>query len=251
MFKLELRKNIIYHKVIQDLCVGETGNQYQDGKQIINDKYDIQDYTMKSFKQYIAESVKSYSYTIKIAGDVDKNFLDLFKYNLNKFEPIKISDPVRTPIQKEPYGFANLTNQPVTIIKAEFRYPATEVMIQQISQLLGYNLNMVRVVSSNFDDSINSEQGGYANQADHNPLLNHTELEEQPGAKEAAKAYGDSYLSSIKKQAEGSEVDIPYATKKTPDAFDPFKPYLPDDKAKNSPMSKIKLPPKPKTGAMA
>ena len=33
---------------------------------------------MKSLKQYITESVKTYNYTIKIAGDVDKNFLDLF-----------------------------------------------------------------------------------------------------------------------------------------------------------------------------
>jgi hypothetical protein len=58
---------------------------------------------MRSLKQYITESLKSYNYTIKIAGDVDKNFIDMFKYNLNKFDPIRISDPVKTPIQKDPY----------------------------------------------------------------------------------------------------------------------------------------------------
>ena len=100
---------------------------------------------MKSLKTYITESLKSYNYTIKIAGDVDKNFIDMFKYNLNKFDPIRISDPTKTPIQKDPYGFPNLANQSVTIIKADFRYPATEPMIQQIAQLLGYNINMVRV----------------------------------------------------------------------------------------------------------
>ena len=205
---------------------------------------------MKSLKQYIVESVHTYNYTIKIAGDVDKNFLELFKYNLNKFDPVKISDPVSTPIQKDPYGFPNLANQSVTILKAEFRYPATEPMIQQIAQLLGYQVNMVRVVGTDFNDSINNEAEGYANEADHNPLLLHTELEEQPGGKEASKEYAGSFLQSIKKQSEGSQIDIPYAGSKTPDAFDPFKPYLDDEKlGDQSPMSKITRPPKPATGA--
>ena len=207
---------------------------------------------MRSLKQYITESLKSYNYTIKIAGDVDKNFIDMFKYNLNKFDPIRISDPVKTPIQKDPYGFPNLANQSVTIIKADFRYPATEPMIQQIAQLLGYNVNMVRVISSQYDDSINSEAEGYANEMKDSPILTHEEMGEQPGAKEANKAYGDSYLSSIKDQMKGSTIDIPYAGQKTPNSFDPFKPYLDDEKmGDKSPMSTIKRPPKPATGASA
>lgn len=205
---------------------------------------------MKSLKHYIVESVHTYNYTIKIAGDVDKNFIDLFKYNLKKFDPVKIGEPTSTPIQKDPYGFPNLSNQSVTIIKAEFRYPATEPMIQQIAQLLGYQVDMVRVVSSDFDNSINSEAAGYANEMDHNPLLLHPELEEQPGAKEASKNYGDSYLKSIQAQAKDSKIDIPYDAKKTPDAFDPFKPYLDNDpRGIKSPMSTIKRPAKPATGA--
>jgi len=205
---------------------------------------------MKSLKTYITESLKSYKYTIKIAGDVDKNFIDMFKYNLNKFDPIRISDPTKTPIQKDPYGFPNLSNQSITIIKADFRYPATEPMIQQIAQLLGYNVNMVRVISSQYDDSINSEAEGYANEMKDSPVLTHEEMGEQPGAKEANKAYGDSYLTSIKDQMKGSTIDIPYAGQKTPNAFDPFKPYLDDKKlGDKSPMSTITRPPKPATGA--
>ena len=205
---------------------------------------------MKSLKQYIVESVHTYNYTIKIAGDVDKNFIELFKYNLNKFDPVKIGEPTSTPIQKSPFGFPNLSNQSVTIIKAEFRYPATEPMIQQIAQLLGYQVDMVRVVGTDFDDSINNEQAGYANEMSHNPLLLHPELEEQPGAKEASKNYGDSYLKSIQAQSKDSKIDIPYAGTKTPDAFDPFKPFLDNDpRGIKSPMSTIKRPAKPATGA--
>ena len=196
------------------------------------------------------ESVHTYNYTIKIAGQVDKNFLDMFKYNLNKFDPVKIGEPKSTPIQKDPYGFPNLQNQSVTIIKAEFRYPATEPMIQQIAQLLGYQVDMVRVVGTDFDDSIDKEQVGYENEMSHSPLLDHEQLEEQPDAKAANKAYGDSYLQSIKDQTKDSMINIPYAGKETPDSFDPFKPYLDDKKmGDKSPMTTITRPAKPATGA--
>lgn len=205
---------------------------------------------MRSLKHFIVESIHTYKYTIKIAGTIDKNFIDMFKYNLKKFDPVEISEPKSTPIQKSPYGFPNLENESVTLIKVEFRYPATEPMVQQLAQLCGYNVNMVRMISTHFDDSIDSEQAGYQNEMSHSPLLNHTELEEQPDAKEASKAYGDSYLQSIKDQAKESKIDIPYAGTRTKDAFDPFKPYLDDKKmGDKSPMSTIKMPPKPKTGA--
>ena len=125
---------------------------------------------MKSLKKYIAESVHLYEYTIKIAGEIDKNFLDLFKYNLKKFDPVEIGEPVTTPIQKNPYGFPNLQNVPVTVLKCKFRYPATEPMVQQLAQLLGYNLNYVRLVSTSFNDSINVENSSYEEQMKDSPL---------------------------------------------------------------------------------
>ena len=204
---------------------------------------------MKSLKQYIAESVHLYEYTVKIAGEVDKNFLDLFKFNLNKFEPIEISDPITTPIQKNPYGFQGLENMPVTIFKCKFRYPASEPMIQQMAQLLGYNVNMVRAIDTKYDESVDKEMEGYENQMSHSPVLTHEEMEDS--GKKASEEYGNSYLNSIKDQTKDQfqGKDIPYAAKKTPDSFDPFKPYKDDEKMPNSPLSKIKMPPKPKTGA--
>jgi hypothetical protein len=204
---------------------------------------------MRSLKQYITESVHTYDYTVKIAGQIDKNWLDLFKHNLKKFDPIEMSEPKTTPIQKSPYGFNEVTNEPVTLIKCKFRYPATEPMVQQIAQLLGYNVNMVRLVRTGYDESVTSEMEGYENQMDHSPVLTHEELEEQPGAKEAAKAYGNSYLDSIKEQTKDDKIDIPYEGTKTPAAFDPFKPEtLMASMGKDSPMSKITRPAKPQTG---
>lgn len=195
------------------------------------------------------ESVHTYDYTVKIAGQVDKNWLDMFKYNLKKFDPIEMSEPKTTPIQKSPYGFNEVTNEPVTLIRCKFRYPATEPMVQQIAQLLGYNVNMVRLVKTGYDESVTTEMEGYENQMDHSPVLTHEELEEQPGAKEASKAYGNSYLDSIQNQDKDSKIDIPYAGEKTKAAFDPFKPEtLMATMGKESPMTNITRPAKPQTG---
>lgn len=210
---------------------------------------------MKSLKQYIAESVHLYDVTIKIAGEVDKNFLDLFIYNLKKFDPAGPITPKTLPIQKDPYGFPGVKNEPITLLKCKFRYPCTEPMVQQMAQLLGYNVNYVRLVNSAYDDSINTETEQYANQMEHSPVLTHSEMEDSGNAaKKASKDYGNSYLDSIKEQnKDGFQgKDIPYDAKRTPDSFDPFKPYT-DDKSRGdkSPMTNINRPAKPRTGAMA
>ena len=208
---------------------------------------------MKSFKQYIAESVHLYDVTIKIAGEIDKNFLDLFIYNLKKFDPAGPITPKTLPIQKDPYGFPTLHNEPVTVLKCKFRYPCTEPMVQQLAQLLGYNVNYVRLIDSKYDDSINTEQQEYANQMEHSPVLTHNEMEDAgEAAKKASADYGNSYLNSIKDQSknEFSGKDLQFNAKRTPDSFDPFKPYTDDKKGGDkSPISNIKLPAKPKTGA--
>lgn len=204
---------------------------------------------MKSLKHYIVESIHTYNYRIRVAGDIDSNKLDLLHHNLQKFSPVKISAPKSTPIQKTVAGFPGIENERVTTIDAEFRYPATEPMVRQLAQLLGIDENLVRMVSLDYADSLESEMEGYANEASHSPLLNHEELEEQPGAKEAAKAYGNSYLDSIKDQTKDDKIEIPYGGKKTPDAFDPFKPEtLMATMGKESPMTHIKRPAKPQTG---
>lgn len=198
---------------------------------------------MKSLRTYLTESVRTYHYTIKIAGELDKNFIDMFKYNLTKFDPVSISDPKSTPIQKDPYGFPDLENESVHIFKAEFKYPATEPMIQQIAQLLGKNINMVRVMTTDYNDSINSEKDGYANQAKDSPLLTKEEMEEVDGAKQASKDYSNQYLDKLVPKK--PSIDYQYAAKKTPDAPNKSKEGI----QTKSPMTKVNLPPKPSTGA--
>jgi hypothetical protein len=205
---------------------------------------------MKNFKQYLAESVRTYDYKIKIAGDPSANWLQLFCHNLSKFDPVNIGKPKSTPIQKEPYGFPDLKDQSVTIIDVSFRYPATPPMIQQMARLLGYDENKVVMVQRNYDDSVNMEAEMYANQASHSPLLDHSELEDGIDSESASKEYADSYLARIKKQEAGKEIKNKYAAKETKSAFDPYdQAAIKKTMGNKSPMSTIKRPALPATGA--
>ncbi len=213
----------------------------------------IKELRMQSLKHYLAESVKvhTYDFRLQIAGDVDENKMTLLTYNLNKFCPVSISEPKTTPIQKVLAAFPDVENERVTTIDIKCRYPITEPMVRQFAQLIGIDENRVRLLGANHEESIDAEMEGYSNQMKHSPVLTHEEMEEQSGAKAAAKAYGDSYLDSINEQSKDDKIDIPYEGKKTASAFDPFKPEAwIDSMGKKSPMTTITRPEKPKTGAM-
>lgn len=198
---------------------------------------------MKSFRQYLTESVRSYRYKIKIAGEPQKNWVDMFCVNLQKFDPVKIGSPKSTPIQKDPYGFPGITNRAVTIIEVEFKYPCTEPMVKQLARLLNYDENLVRMIQSDFDDSVDAEAKQYENQMDHSPVLDHEDLEDS--GKQASKDYADQYLTKIRKEAEKDKIEMKYAAPKTKDAEDSRK--VPGNT--KSPLSTIKRPAKPETGA--
>jgi len=204
---------------------------------------------MKSLKHFILESIHTYNYKIKVAGEIDENKIELLKLNLQKFSPVKITGPKSTPIQRHPAGFVGVENERVNIIEMECRYPVIEPYVKQIAQLLGIDPNRVKMEGTNYSDSIDTEADAYAKQASHSPLLNHEELEEQPGAKEASKQYANSYLDYVKEQTKEDKMEYVFAADKIKIDFDPFKPEtLHKSMGTNSPMTKIKLPERPKTG---
>ncbi len=197
----------------------------------------------KSFKQYLMESVRSYRYKIKIAGSPEKNWVDMFVLNLQKFDPVKIGEPKSTPIQKDPYGFPGLTNQAIFMIDVEFKYPATEPMVKQLARLLNYDENLVRMIQADYDDSVQTEVQQYENQMSHSPVLDHEELED--AGKQASKDYADQYMTKIAKETEKDKIEMKYAAPKTKAAEDSRK--IPGNN--KSPMTTIQRQPKPATGA--
>jgi hypothetical protein len=161
-------------------------------------------------------------------------------YNLSKFDPVKIEDPKTTPIQKDPYGFPELQNESVTIIKAEFKYPANEPMIQQVAQQLGCNINKVRVTTTDYNDSINSESDKYSNEMKAEPLLLQPEMEDS--GKQASKDYANQYLDKVVPKR--PSIDYVFDAPKT--ATSPNKSK--EGVNTQSPMSRITPIQKPLTG---
>lgn len=198
---------------------------------------------MKSFKHYLMESVRTYRYKIKIAGAPEKNWIQMFCMNLQKFDPVKISEPKTTPIQKDPYGFPGLTNQPITIIDVEFKYPCVEPMVKQLARLLNYDENLIRMVQTDYDNSVDEEVQQYENQMSHSPVLDHEELEDS--GKQASKDYADQYLTKLTKETEKDKIDMKYAAPKTKPAEDSRK--IPGNT--KSPFSTVTRQEKPATGA--
>ena len=92
---------------------------------------------MSTFKDYLAESVKSYDYKIKVAGTIDKDFANKMETALAKFDVAKMSAGKKTPIMTMPLDFPALSNEEVTIYDVTTNYPASShVMKEYLSDIL-------------------------------------------------------------------------------------------------------------------
>ncbi len=86
---------------------------------------------MKSFKQHLLESVKIYKYKIKfcfVPSEAQLNSLDHF---LQKYDPIEISAPRKTIVQKTPLDFQDVENAEVVIIDLVTSQPVSSYVLQQ------------------------------------------------------------------------------------------------------------------------
>jgi len=86
---------------------------------------------MKSFKEFLTESKKTYEFKIGVAGELPEGFQDRFEESLKKFNLINVSTGKKTPIQERPLDFPQLQNTEVTYFEAEVEYPTTSQVMQE------------------------------------------------------------------------------------------------------------------------
>ena len=79
--------------------------------------------SMKSFREYLIESKKVYTFKIKVAGELPENFVDNLKQQLLDCKCASIEKSKSTPIQSKPMDFPNLTNAEVAIFEVVCEYP--------------------------------------------------------------------------------------------------------------------------------
>jgi hypothetical protein len=198
---------------------------------------------MKKFQEYLAESERTYQYRIKIVGDVTSDFIKQLEEKLKQFDPVKIAKPKTTPVQLKPADFPKHSNDSVTSMDVEFRYPAIEPQIKQIAQLLFLDPNRIIMLTQPHEDSMDVEREKIEDQ--NKDLLTDTDYP-APDAEQKAlsKDYAAPYdQHAVLKNAYRSEYTV--AGGKTP----PAKTTNDLPMGTSSPMTKTKRPPRPATGA--
>lgn len=85
---------------------------------------------MKSFKQYLAESKKTYEFKVKVAGETTKDFADMVKTALRPFELVSCSAGKTSPIQERQLDFPEERNTSVTYYDIATAYPATSLQVK-------------------------------------------------------------------------------------------------------------------------
>lgn len=198
---------------------------------------------MKNFQQYLAESERTYNYRIKIVGDVAPDFVKQLEEKLAQFDIVKISKPKTTPVQLKPADFPKHSNDSVTSMDVEFRYPAIEPQIKQIAQLLFMDPNRIIMLTTPHEEGMDVERERV--ETENKDLLTDTDYPADTAEQKALKAdYSAPYdQHAVLKNAYRSDFTV--AGGKTP----PAKTTNDLPMGNDSPMTKVKRPPKPATGA--
>ena len=199
---------------------------------------------MKNFKDYLAESERTYNYSIKIVGDLPTEFLNELKGKLDQFDPEKIGSEKSTPIQAKPADFPAYENEKVTSFDVMLRYPAIEPQIKQIARLLGLDENKIIMQTVAYDDN----NAAYQTKLEEQPesLLDDTDYPaDDKKQKELIKDYSTGpYDHAVLKNAYRSNFTIAGGKTKPAETTNDYK------QDNNSPMTNAEPRPKrPATGA--
>lgn len=103
---------------------------------------------MKSFREYLTESKKLYSFKVKVAGEVPEKFQENLKLRLDKCSCIKLEQVAKTAVQKLPLDFPTHENMEVTVFEMVCEYPITAPQVAVYVKELGIDEDCFRVRGS-------------------------------------------------------------------------------------------------------
>ena len=87
---------------------------------------------MKSLQEYIAESKKTYPFTIKVCGDLSESADKIMKSAMHRFTVNKLSKGKKTPIQSMPLDFPGQSNSEVHVFEVDLQYPTTSAVLTEL-----------------------------------------------------------------------------------------------------------------------
>ena len=125
---------------------------------------------MKTYKEYLTESKKSYEFKVKIAGEQKKEYCEGIKKALAQFKVESCSTGKSIPIQETQIDFPEKKNVGVTIYDVNLSYPATGPQIREmVANQLGLTPCCVKVY--NLKEEQECELNHQYDTISHEPLL--------------------------------------------------------------------------------
>ena len=105
---------------------------------------------MRSFKDILTESKKTYEFKIGVAGPLPEGFEDRMETALKKFNVSNMTSGKKTPIQERPLDFPQLQNMEVTYFELAVEYPTTSQVLQEyVGNCCGVHQSYIIVRNAN------------------------------------------------------------------------------------------------------
>ena len=194
---------------------------------------------MKTFKEYLSESKKTYSFKVKIAGELPEGFADDLKARLDNRVIMQFEQLKTTPVTEVPHEFPELKNMEVHTFDVMTEYPLTTTEIEkEIFEMGCCQSGYYKVRNSASPSEIDQITAG--DNADYEGALLH-DNEYKEGMKVKHKDYfGDDFnkgfLKELSKEAKERKKELGHDKLKA-DVYQDT-PKLKQDKAgSKSPMS--------------
>lgn len=176
---------------------------------------------MKSIKDYLTESKKTYKFKIGVAGELPEGINERMRNMLEKFKVVNLSAGKKTPIQEKPLDFPQLKNEEVTYWNVEIEYPTTvEIMKQHLGDTC--SIHKSHIVVHNPNAPVVTEKEVKENET-YEPLI----TKEDMGGESAQQNVGQTRIMDLLKELES-------ARKERGDSQDGFKMEVIKEKPQNT-----------------
>ena len=154
---------------------------------------------MKSFKEYLTESVTERKLTLRFATEMSDEDVNRIERFLGKYDLISISRTSTTPITQNPLFFSDdVKNTKVSKMDIVTSYPiAADILRQQLSDLLPMNMQYIAVHPEGWEPTEEVEEDG-----DKKALLDTEYDDASDNGKNYGRKFIDGFLASLSKRDE-------------------------------------------------
>lgn len=152
---------------------------------------------MKTFKEYLFENKKVYSFKIKVAGDVPEKFQEALKSRLDSCKVLTFEKLTTTPIQKLPLDFPDKENMQVTVYEVVCEYPITPPEIQMHVKAIGIDESCFKIRNSG--EPSEADQLLLDNEPSGESLLDEQDMDKSVGKIKHKDYFGDDFNKSFLK----------------------------------------------------